>query len=182
MDQDSSLPALLTATAGGDEKAFAALYNATRGKLFGVILRILSRRDWAEDVLQEAYVKIWRSAADYRPDKGAPITWMTAIARNSAIDRRRRERGELPLDAVADRDEWPDPEPSPLDWAIAGAEARRLMACLDELEAPQRDCIVMAMCEGYTHQELAERLDTPLGTIKSWIRRSLARLKDCLER
>ena len=182
MDQQPSPSSLLTAVAGGDERAFATLYTATSGKLFGVILRILNRRDWAEEVLQEAYMKLWRSAADYRPEKGAPITWMTAIARNSAIDRRRRERGELSLDAVPDRDEWPDPDPSPLDWAIAGAEARRLKACLDELEPPQRDCIVMAMCEGYTHQELAERLDTPLGTIKSWIRRSLARLKDCLER
>ncbi|MCG8356801.1 MAG: sigma-70 family RNA polymerase sigma factor [Kiloniellales bacterium] len=179
--RDPPLAALLAATAAGDEAAFGRLYAATSPRLFAVILRIVVRRDWAEEVLQEVYLTIWDRAGDYCPDRGAPMAWLTTIGRNRALDRFRRKRDELPLEAIEGSAASIDPEPSPLDWALAGAEARRLKACLDRLELRQRDCIVMAMVEGYSHSELSSRFDCPLGTVKSWIRRGLQRLKLCLE-
>ena len=182
MVEDLSLEELLAATAARDERAFGALYRATSARVFAVVLRIVTRRDCAEEVLQESYITVWSRAGDYRPEKGAPMAWLTTIGRNRALDRLRRRRPEVPLDGVEGTESWADPEPSPLDWSIASAEAQRLKACLDGLEARQRDAITLAMIEGYTHSELASRFDCPLGTVKSWIRRGLQRLKVCLER
>ena len=182
MAEDPSLAELLAATAAKDEEAFGALYEATSARIFAVVLRIVTRRDWAEEVLQEVYITIWERADAYRPEKGAPMAWLTTIGRNRALDRLRRRRNEVPLEVIEGTESCVDPAPSPLDWSIAGAEARRLKACLDALEARQRDSILMAMVEGYTHSELASRFDCPLGTVKSWIRRGLQRLKVCLER
>jgi RNA polymerase sigma-70 factor (ECF subfamily) len=178
----SPLAELLSASAAGDRQAFARLYEATSAKLFGVILRIVGRRDRAEEALQEAYLRIWDHAADFDPRKGAPMTWMITIARNRACDWRRRDRGEAPVDDLTPLETAASGEPGPLDQAIAMDHARALQACLNQLEPTQRQCIVLAYRDGYTHQELAERLNAPLGTIKSWIRRGLLRLKECLER
>lgn len=177
------LAALLAAAAGGDEAAFKELYRLSGAKLFGIVLRIVRRRAAAEEILQEVYVRIWDHAGDYRPDKGSPMTWMIAIARNRALDWQRNDRargGELPIDEAPGRDAWADPEPDPLDWAMAREDARALHDCLERLEEEPRTCLVLAYCEGYTHDELSERLGRPLGTVKSWIRRGQARLKDCL--
>ena len=176
---EETLAALLAATAQGDRAAFARLYQATSAKLFGVTVRILMRRSLAEDVLQEVYVRIWDRASDYRPDKGAPMTWMITIARNRAIDALRRDRPTMPIDSPA-FEEPADPERSPFDWALAGEEARRLRGCLDLLEADHRRLILLAYCEGHTQEDLARRTGRPLGTVKSWLRRGLARLRDCL--
>jgi RNA polymerase sigma-70 factor (ECF subfamily) len=181
MSDDETLTGLLKATAGGDEAAFDRLYGATSAKLFGVIARIIRQRDVAEEILQETYLRIWDHAGDYRFDKGRPMTWMITIARNRALDCLRRQRPERPLDDSPGRDAWPDPDPGPLDLAIAGESAQALRRCLDELGEEQRSCITLAYVEGYTHDELARRLACPLGTVKSWIRRGLAHLKSCLE-
>ncbi len=177
-----SLETLLRATARGDRPAFARLYGMTSAKLFGVSLRILKRRDWSEDVLQEVFLRIWNNAAAYRPEKGSPMTWMITIARNRALDWHRRARAEPRLDEAAEPDLQAHPNPAPLDWTLAGAETREIKRCLDELDTEPRDCIVLAFVEGYTHQELAQRTNRPVGTVKSWIRRGLGRLKECLQR
>ncbi len=178
---DSPLETLLAATAAGDEKAFGCLYAETNTRIFAVILRIVARRDLAEEILQEVFLTIWDRAADYRPDKGAPMAWLTTIGRNRALDRYRRKRREVPLDAIEGSEHWVDSAPSPLDWAMVSADSRRLKHCLEGLGEEQRRCILMASIEGYTYNELSMRFDTPLGTIKSWVRRGLHRLKVCLE-
>lgn len=182
MPEANQLEALIAATARGDQQALAGLYAATSAKLFGVALRILRRHDWAEDVLQEAFVRVWHRAGDYRPDKGSPMAWLATIVRNRSIDRLRADRGEAALDELPERAAWADPANNPEDLAIASADARDLAHCLAEMRDEQRNCIVLAYRDGYTHDELACRLERPLGTIKSWIRRGLAQLKECLER
>jgi RNA polymerase sigma-70 factor, ECF subfamily len=182
-DYDEAGPAalgdLLGGTAAREQGAFAKLYEASSAKLFGVILRILRDRELATEVLQEVYLRIWQHAGDYRPDLGAPMTWMIAIARNRALDRRRHRRPELPLDLL---EELEDPGANPADSVGGGLPLRALRRCLDELDERQRQSVLMAFAEGYTHAELADRLDCPLGTAKSLIRRGLLRLKECLER
>ena len=180
--QPTPLADLIRATAAGDQKAFERLYAETSPRLFAIVLRLCRRRDWAEEVLQEVYLSIWDHAGDYRPERGAPMAWLATIGRNRALDRLRRQRPETSIDAVEGSGQWADPEPGPLDWALAGAQARRLKYCLDQLDDLQRSCILMAMIEGYTHGELARRLETPLGTIKSWLRRGLQRVRECIER
>lgn len=176
-----SLDELLAATAAGNRAAFAQLYRAAGGKLLGLAQLLLRRRDLAEEVTQEAFVRIWQRAGDYNSDKGQPLTWMSAIVRNLAIDRLRRDRGDMPLDAAPGRDAWADPDPDPLEQTLRSADARRLAACLDQLEPPQRRCIRLAFFNGLTHEQLATHLDQPLGTVKSNIRRGLLRLKTCLD-
>lgn len=180
--QRMKLVELLQQTAMSDRQAFADLYASTSSKLFGVILRIVRNRDDAAEILQEAYLRIWRRAAEYRLEKGAPMSWMITIARNRALDWYRSTRAVATTRYDAEFEDIPDPRENPLEQAIKSKEVQALDVCLDELEAKQRNCIVMAFREGFTHSELSERLNCPLGTIKSWIRRGLASLKECLER
>jgi RNA polymerase sigma-70 factor (ECF subfamily) len=166
--------------AARDRDALRQLYEATSAKLFGVCLRILSDREESEDVMQEVYVTVWRRADRYDVARASVVTWLSTIARNRAIDRL-RARGPL---AYAD----PVEDLQIVDDA-AGADAlleatddqRRLQVCLDELDERTRGVIRTAFFEGVTYEALAQRLDAPLGTVKSWIRRGLARLKGCLE-
>jgi RNA polymerase sigma-70 factor (ECF subfamily) len=174
------LESLIEASASGDKAAFATLYDVASPKLFGLALRILKRRDWAEDVLQEAMISAWRNAADYQRGLGSGKTWLTVILRNRALDRLRREAAAR-LDSEAEPPDVADPSPSALDLTIAGDAGRRLMQCLETLEEAQRRAILMAYFDGLTHEELSTRLASPLGTVKSWIRRGLQRLKGCLE-
>ncbi len=183
MSREVDLAALLTQVAAADRQAFQQLYLATKAKLFGVVLRILHSPDDAAEVLQEVYLRVWQRAADYRPDKGAPMTWLIAIARNRALDWRRRMRIEVPLEDLPELEDVPEgADASPLQQALASADGRRLRACMEELQEVQQHCLVLAYQAGLTHQELAEHLNRPLGTIKSWLRRSLASLKECLAR
>jgi RNA polymerase sigma-70 factor (ECF subfamily) len=172
---------LLLAVASGERDAFAALYRASAPQLFALALRILKRRDAAEEVLQEAFVNVWRHAVDYRPEKGSAIGWMATIVRNRALDRLRRARPETPLDEASERHGWADSAPDPLESATMSESARRLDACLERLEDGPRRAIRLAYYEGLTHEALATRLGAPLGTVKSWVRRGLMRLKTCLE-
>jgi RNA polymerase sigma-70 factor (ECF subfamily) len=173
---------LIEASAAGSRAAFSALYDAAAPQLFGLALRILKRRDWAEDVLQEALISAWRNAGEYRRALGSGKAWLTVILRNRALDRLRRESAARRLEPSGEAlPEIEDPSPSALDLTISGEAGRRLMACLEQLEEVQKRAILLAYFDGLTHEELAARIASPLGTVKSWIRRGLQRLKGCLE-
>ncbi|WP_439670951.1 sigma-70 family RNA polymerase sigma factor [Cupriavidus necator] len=179
------LAALLQAVAIGDRQALRGLYDLTATKLFGLALRITGRRDWAEDVVQESFVSIWHHAGDYRPHLAAPMTWMTAIVRNRALDCLRRAtaaRAGQTVELDEDLGEWlADDSAGPAELADASQQARALNRCLQRLEQPQRQAIMLAYLQDLSHAELATRLRAPLGTVKSWIRRGLERLRSCME-
>jgi RNA polymerase sigma-70 factor (ECF subfamily) len=173
---------VVLAVAGGDRAAFETLYRLTSAKLFGVCLRILGKRSDAEDVLQETYTTIWHKAGLYDAERASPITWLVMIARNKAIDRARADAGEqhaAPIELAVDVG---DTSPQPAADAESRDSGRRLDACLSELEARQQTLIRTAFFEGVTYENLAMRGGVPLGTVKSWIRRGLFKLKACLER
>jgi RNA polymerase sigma-70 factor (ECF subfamily) len=171
---------LLAACARKDEQAFAQLYRASAPKLFAVAIRILRRRDWAEEVLQDSFVSIWNHAADYTQGKSAPMTWMTSIVRNRSLDLLRRPAVETPSDLEAIMEVRMDTNPGPFEQALAAADASNLARCLKTLEPRQRQSIVLAFFHGLTHSELAVHLQQPLGSVKTWIRRGLQQLKACL--
>jgi len=172
----------LRATAGGDRQAFEALYRATAPKLFGVCLRILGERGVAEEVLQDAYLAIWRKAGLYDAGRAGALAWLAMIARNKALDRLRGarvERAAVPLDLVGELADDSSPALARLEAAADGA---RLHDCFGELSSEQRRAIRLAFLEGCTYEEFAARSGTALGTVKSWIRRGLRKLRDCLQR
>jgi RNA polymerase sigma-70 factor (ECF subfamily) len=185
MEQDTArrqLAAALARVARGDRTALQLVYRDTSAKLFGVCLRILHDNGEAEDVLQDVYITVWRRAETFDPDRASPITWLVAIARNRAIDRLRasaKTRRVLPIDdAVVVK----DTAPGALAQLETGEEHRRLLDCLGTLEPRHASAIRSAFLDGATYEALAQRMDVPLGTMKSWIRRSLLRLRECLER
>ncbi|MEX6504880.1 sigma-70 family RNA polymerase sigma factor [Jiella sp. M17.18] len=172
----------LAAVAAGDKAALAELYRRTSAKLFGICLRILNDREEAEDVLQDVYLTVWNRADRYDAERASPITWLATIARNRSIDRLRalRPRGlERPVDDAAD---LADDRPDALALLGQDDDARRLAACLDEVDARARSAITAAFFGGHTYEELAHRAKMPLGTMKSLIRRGLIKLKGCLSR
>ncbi|MEO7814538.1 MAG: sigma-70 family RNA polymerase sigma factor [Sphingomicrobium sp.] len=169
----------LVATGAEDRAAFSTLYKLTSAKLFGVCLRICGERQAAEDVLSEVYLTIWRRAGAYEPGRASPISWLATIARNRAIDWR-RAAGRKVATNLDDAPEVADPAPSAEQRMLASGEDQRLHSCLDQLEDKQRGAIRTAFFDGLTYAELAERDGVPLGTMKSWVRRGLMRLKDCL--
>jgi RNA polymerase sigma-70 factor (ECF subfamily) len=182
-EQNQRLQELLAAASRRDDgslAAFEALYQGTSSKLFGVALRILRREDWAEEVLQECYVSIWRHCADYQLQLSAPMTWMTSIVRNRCLDLLRRPNFEDPTDDDGVFDAFESAEPGPLAELERSAEAGAIARCMGSLDEKQRQAIRMAFFEGLTHVELAQKLDQPLGTVKTWVRRGLMKLKDCL--
>ena len=170
---------LLIETARNDQKAFAELYRLTSSKLFGVCMRMLRDRGDAEDVLQEIYTTVWRRAAGFDATRASAITWLTTLSRNKAIDRLRQQR-ERVLDDPARLEETADGQPTPAAQAEASEEYRRLQHCMDQLEPQHRDSVREAFFTGATYNELAGRCKVPLGTMKSWIRRSLMLLQNCL--
>jgi RNA polymerase sigma-70 factor (ECF subfamily) len=173
------LAEVLLRTGSEDRGAFRDLYTLTSAKLFGICLRICGERQAAEDVLHDVYLTIWKRAGAWEPGRASPITWLATIARNRAIDWRRAQtvRRASPIDDAPDiADDTPDAESS----MLSGETAHRLHRCLDALEERQRSAIRTAFFDGVTYAELAERGNVPLGTMKSWVRRGLGRLKDCL--
>lgn len=172
---------LLSRAALGDRRAFEDLYSATSPKLFAVSLRIVRERQLAEEVLQDSFVNIWNHASDYAREKSAPFTWMAAIVRNRSLDvvRRTREQPDVD-DELAAR--LIDESAAPARDAEDRAAAHDLHDCLAELDAEVRQTIALAFLHGLTHSELAQHLRRPLGTVKTHVRRGLARLRDCLMR
>lgn len=169
----------LRRTGTGDRKAFHHVYRLAAAKLFGICLRICGERKAAEDVLQDVFVTVWLRADRYDPDRGSAIAWLATIARNRSLDWRRSYR---PASGSADALAMiADPAPSAVDQLLLTERERRLHLCLDALDAPQRDAIRTAFFEGVTYAELAERLSIPVGTMKSWVRRGLLRLRECLD-
>ena len=175
------LEQLIARSASGDRAAFARLYEASAAKLYGVALRILRREDWAEEVLQECYVSIWTHAPDYRPALAAPMTWMTSIVRNRCLDWLRRPRPEVADEDGAVLEATESDNPGPLAQLERAKDAQALARCLQGLEARQRQAIALAFYDGLSHSELASHLREPLGTVKTWVRRGLLKLKSCLE-
>ncbi|AZO35421.1 MAG: sigma-70 family RNA polymerase sigma factor [Mesorhizobium sp.] len=171
---------LIVRTSMKDRAAFDLLYKQTSAKLFGVCLRVLRDRGDAEEALQEVFVKIWTKADRFAVSDLSPISWLVAIARNHAIDRIRARRGpSANIDAVLD---VADPAPGPEAMAVAGGEAVRIHHCLDELEEDRAAAVRGAYLNGESYAELAERFKVPLNTMRTWLRRSLLKLRECLER
>jgi RNA polymerase sigma-70 factor, ECF subfamily len=170
---------LLARVAARDREAFAAVYNATSAKLWGIVVRILPRRDIAEDVLQDVYVRIWERAVSFDPAKASPITWMATIARNRAIDEVRR-KSPVSIEDTPESLEVEQDAPSPLDNAEMSEDLRRLHQCLQGLDAERREIVLLAYYNGLSRDELAKRFSHPVATIKTWLHRSLAQLRKCL--
>ncbi|MGB3024741.1 sigma-70 family RNA polymerase sigma factor [Paradevosia shaoguanensis] len=178
--QSSDIADLIARVALRDRAAFQALYGATSAKLFGVTLRILRDRAEAEEALQEVYVKIWQRADRYRAGNYSPISWLVAIARNHSFDvLRARKPVSDDIEAAFDlADQGPNPEAA----AMASGERAQIEACLDELEVDRAGAVRGAYLDGYSYEELASRYGVPLNTMRTWLRRSLMKLKECLTR
>ncbi|HZF94384.1 MAG TPA: sigma-70 family RNA polymerase sigma factor [Allosphingosinicella sp.] len=172
----------LARVGGGSESALQEVYSNTSAKLFGLILRILGDRGEAEDALQEVYVSVWCRAGSFDPSKASPVTWLAAIARNRAIDRLRASGRPRPAEPIESARDIADTGDDALTQLEAGEERARLNGCVEELETRQASAIRSAFFGGLSYPELAERAEVPLGTMKSWVRRGLLRLRDCLER
>lgn len=172
---------LLGSSALRDRRAFAELYRTTSAKLFAVILRIVKQEGVAEETLQDVYLKVWDRAGDYQAGRGQPMTWLISIARYRAIDVLRAQQRQPAVSATLLEDLPAESSPGPCQAAEQVGERGDLDDCLGQLPDQRRTCLYLAYCEGYTHQELSKRLDSPVGTIKSWIRRSLLLVRECLE-
>jgi len=171
---------LLARCALGDHAAFSQLYTETSSLLFSVALKILKKREYAEEALQEAFVKIWHNASEYHREKGAILTWMGSIVRYRCLDMLRKIK---PVESIHEYEEYmilEDDQPGPLEQALKQGDAQALMDCIEELKEKQRRSVLMAFYEGLTHDQLSRCLSVPLGTVKSWIRRSLEKIKECL--
>jgi RNA polymerase sigma-70 factor, ECF subfamily len=170
---------LLGAVARGDEAAFERLYTETRAKLYGVLLRILGRPALAEEVMQETYLKVWTMADRFDPMLASPITWMVAIARNRAIDIVRK-RGDVSIEEEPEAMETPSDAPSPLARREMTEELRRLLTCLGKLDPEKQRIVLLAYYSGWSRDQLAQKLDIPVNTIKTWLRRSLLEIRECM--
>ena len=189
-ERSRDLSQLLARAGMGDRAAFAALYAKSSPHLFAVILRICRDRGQAEDILQEVYVNVWRAASAFDAAQSQPLTWLTSIARNRAIDGLRRAQAQPQLQTATGADDedsdvydqTADDRPGPLDLLSQASDARALSQCLQDLTSPQRQSVALAFYDGLSHAEVADKMGQPLGTVKSWVRRALLALKACLER
>lgn len=182
MASAEQLNQLLARCALNDRQAFEALYRNTAAQLFGLVVRIVKHRDLASEVLQEGYIKIWTHAADFRTDKAPAMVWMATIMRNQAIDRLRRSAVAPMVAEPVEELQWlADDAAGPQEIASQIQQNQALQDCLAQLQAAQRRAVLLSYFNGLTHEELARHLNTPLGTVKSWVRRGLLRLKQCLD-
>ena len=171
----------------GDQPAFAQLYQQTSAHLYGVAVRILRDGAAAEEVLQEAFVSVWHHAGSFDAAKSQPMTWLAAIVRNRCLDQLRRRELDTVTMTRDDEDDGrefdlPSGDPTPVEMLLAGADARSVRDCVDALDAGPKQAIALAFYQGLSHAELADHMREPLGTVKSWVRRGLERLKACLDR
>ncbi len=175
----ADLRTFLEGTARGDRVAFERLYVATRSKLYGVVLRILKRPDLTDEVIQETYLKIWGSAGSFDPTIASPITWMVTIARNRAIDLVRK-RSEASLEEEPAAMDVAADTPNPLAAREVGEDLRRLMDCVGRLEQDRKAMVLLAYYDGLSREQLAAQFSKPVNTIKTWLRRSLIEIRECL--
>ncbi len=169
----------LALVAKGDNAAFGRVYEATSAKLYGVVLRILQRRDITDEVVQEVYVKIWQRAGDFDATRASPITWMVTIARNRALDEIRKG-SHVRIDDAPEAMNVADTQRLASDWVELNDDYARLIRCLDGLDPMKRDMVKLAYLEGLSREALSERFGHPVATVKTWLHRSLKSLKDCL--
>jgi RNA polymerase sigma-70 factor, ECF subfamily len=182
LERSARLMELLARTALADQGAFAELYRLTSSHLYAVALRILRESAAAEEVLQESFVSVWNHAGSYVAAKSQPLTWLTSIVRNRCLDQlRRRDFDTVTIDDKEDAMTLHDQGPSPLELLLSGADARAVKGCVEALEAGQKQAVALAFYRGMSHSELARHLKQPLGTVKSWVRRGLERLRLCLD-
>jgi RNA polymerase sigma-70 factor (ECF subfamily) len=174
----SDLSRLLLRCAAGDRAAFRAVYDAQAARLHGLALRITGQPSLAADAVHDTFLQIWENAGRFDPARGPAEAWLTSLLRFRAIDLLRKRPKVVVDDDIQDR---PDPDPTPMDRLLATTEGERLQHCLSRLDPNQRTAIILAFIQGLSHADLADRLATPLGTVKSWIRRGLTALKNCLE-
>ena len=183
---DAELMALIDRIGHRDEAALRQLYDRTSPKLMGLAMRVVRQREWAEDVIQEAFLTVWRVAGDYRSSLSPPLAWLGLIVRSRALDllrRRTADRAQLTQEfdeLMADQME--SDAPNPIDTADASEQAWALHQCLAQLEGRQREVVSLAYLREMSHGELAEQLKLPLGTVKTWIRRGLEKLRVCMGR
>lgn len=181
----SDLDELLRQVARGDTQAFAAVYDLTKSRVFGLVIRVLRDAGYSEETTQEIYLEVWRSASDYDPSRGSALSWLLTMAHRRAIDRVRAEQAGTRREsrygaANVDTDHDVDHDVV-ADSAIAGDERRRVADCLGGLTDAQRQCIELAYYGGLTYTEVAQRLAANLSTIKSRIRDALRGLRNCLD-
>jgi RNA polymerase sigma factor (sigma-70 family) len=183
---DELLRALLERVARRDANALKSLYDATSGKLFGLAMRVLKNTEHAEDVLQEAFINIWNIAPDYRQALSPPMAWMGLIVRSRALDYLRRRSVEKHLGGQSPDDSDDDSidvdAVNPMEASMASEQAWALQQCLQRIDPKPREVLVMAYYRDLSHRELAQQLMLPIGTVKTWIRRSLDQLRVCLAR
>ncbi len=176
---------LLSRCAQRDEKALEELYSRVSSKLYALAMSVVKRNEWADEVLQDAFVKVWMNADRFQPDKSGAMTWMSTIVRNRAVDKLREVQRNplLQENMLHDVTEMPllSEDMDPGRFALMSQDMQSLIGCLGTLEAEQKRAILMSYYHGYSHQELSNKLTTPLGTVKGWIRRGLEKLRMCLE-
>ncbi|HSU22855.1 MAG TPA: sigma-70 family RNA polymerase sigma factor [Variovorax sp.] len=183
---DADLMALIDRVGQRDQAALRLLYDSASPRLFGLALRVVRQREWAEDALQETFITIWRVAGDYRASLSPPMAWMGLIVRSRSLDllrRRTADRAQLTQefdDVMADT--LASDGPGPMDITEASEQAWALQQCLQQLEGRQREVVSLAYLRDLSHGELAEQLKLPLGTVKTWIRRGLEKLRVCMTR
>lgn len=175
------LDRLLVQVAEGDRQAFESVYKLASGRLFAICLHTLRDRRDAEEVLQDVFTTVWRKATQFDATRASAMTWLSMMARNRAIDRL-RSAPPRPLDDLSVAEEIPDFAPQPAQAAEHASDRERLDDCLDTLEPRRRSLIRSAFLHGASYEELARRIGSPLGSVKSWIRRGLGQLRVCLER
>jgi RNA polymerase sigma-70 factor (ECF subfamily) len=182
LERNARLMELLARTALADQKAFAELYRLSAPHLYAVALRILREAAAAEEVLQESFVNVWHHAGSYVAARSQPLTWLTSIVRNRCLDQlRRREVDTVTMDDEEDGVKVAGEGPTPLEMLLSGADARAVRSCVEALDAGPKQAIALAFYQGLSHSELAQHLKQPLGTVKSWVRRGLERLRACLD-
>lgn len=178
---DDPIALLLARSAAQDRAAFRDIYSAASPKLMGVLLRMLGNRAEAEDALQEVFTRVWLRASRYDPSKGRGMTWLIAIARNHAIDRLRSRQVQAMADDGDGLDDLADTRRSALSDLVAEGEARRAVRCFEELEKDRAAAVQGAYLDGLSYEALADKFNVPLNTMRTWLRRSLLKLRECLD-
>lgn len=183
---DDELMELLDRVAAQEQAALKLLYDQTASRLYGLALRIVGNKEWAEDVLQDSFLGIWRNAETYRDSLSPPLAWMGMLVRGRALDFLRRRRAErlhvnVPIEDVEELLQDNEAQ-SPVQWVETSEQAAALHQCLQQLEQPQRQVVSLAYLKDLSHSELASNLKLPLGTVKTWMRRSLEQLRKCMAR